>query len=173
MASKRRSMIGLAVVILIGSSPMETRSEPKTDVSYLCTSQVTAGISFNDQEKRWVSTDFSKNEEFVLKIKHLGKKTRKLPGITGIKWSVATYTVSLTKQGENEPTICLDHSNEIAWVIDALDDLLQCVTIAGNTHFQFNLKTNRFLKAYLGYAQAKDNNDDTAAITAGACTKIN
>jgi len=118
-----------------------------------------------------VTTNFGKNEGFVLKINYLGKKTRKLPGI---KWSVETYNVSLTKQGENEPTLCIDHSTEIAWEIDALDYLLQCVTIGGKTHFQFNLKNSRFLSAYLyGYVQGQDNIDDTPAMTAGVCTKIN
>ena len=165
-----KSKIGLAAAIAALITP-QVRCEPKTDASYFCTSQVTTGIGFNDLEKRWVATNSRKNEEFVLKIKYLGKKIRKLPGI---KWSVETYNVSLAKQGESEPTICIDHSTEIAWEIDALDDLLQCVTIGGKTHFQFNLKNNRFLSAYLyGYVQGQDSIDDTPAIAAGICTKTN
>jgi len=165
-----KSKIGLATAIAAFITS-QARCEPKAHASYVCTSQVTAGISFNDQDKRWVTTNVTKDEGFDLKINYLGRKIRKLPGI---KWSVETYNVSLAKQGENEPTICIDHSTEIAWEIDARDDLLQCVTIGGKTHFQFNLKNNRFLSASLyGYVQGQDNIDDTPAITAGVCTKIN
>jgi hypothetical protein len=39
--------------------------------------------------------------------------------------------------------------------------------------YQFNLRTNRFLGAYLeGYVDGKDNNDDTPFVSGGTCSKI-
>ena len=73
-----KSKIGLATAIAAAITS-QARCEPKAHASYVCTPQVTAGIGFNDQEKRWVTTNVMKNEGFVLKINYLGKKPESCP----------------------------------------------------------------------------------------------
>jgi hypothetical protein len=45
---------------------------------------------------------------------------------------------------------------------------------ASMSEYTINLVTNRFFAAYLqGYIDGKENNDNTPAVLAGTCTKIN
>src|SRR5215813_10849546 len=126
--------------------------------TYSCAAESSGGIFYNNQTKKWEGTGFRPLSKFVLKLKYVRTATE-----------VDEYAATITPDGSNDAIACGADRTQLVQ-IDELDFLI-CRTRFYN--YKFNLKTGRFVEAYLmGYINGQDTNDDTPVVSGGACRKI-
>ena len=138
------------------------------DASYSCVVEASGGIRFNETTKKWEGTQFRTDRKFVLRLKFL--KTRVEKDFLGKDETVHDYRVTIALSGGGGAHECFNWaSGDRDIVTIKRDGLLVCDY---RTLYKFNLKTNRFIGAYLlGYISGEDDKD-TPAISGGTCTKI-
>lgn len=158
----------LSAAIVVACVPFTTaKAQLGEDASYFCVVEAVGGLAFDERTKKWVGSTFRPDKKFVLRLKRHRTRVQKA---TFGEDTVHDYNVTLTVAGSNSPSNCGNYPdkhvtvNELGWVV--------CKGL-GLNEYRFNLKTNRFLSAYLlGYIDGADNNDDTPNISGGTCTKI-
>lgn len=111
--------------------------------SYLCVSEASGSVFYNESQKKWEGTAFSTNNEKIILTKKNGK------------WKFKNFGYSF----END----CGEMNEFG--------TFRCNIIFGE--FLFNSKTKRYLKSYaVGYVDGNDNNNNTPAVTIGKCSPL-
>lgn len=140
------------------------------DASYFCTVEMAGGISYDGSSKRWQSTIFNPSGKFVLRLKFEHAKMEKLFSFSELE-KVGYYSISMTNAGTNSPSVCRRYGGDTTPHVQIRDGYFYCSR--NLTDYKFNLRTNRFVSSYMvGYIDGEDKNDNTPAITAGTCTKI-
>ncbi len=167
---KRYLLRGLAVLIFISVSD-EVVAQNRKDLAYFCVSEFAGGLSYNATTGKWESSRFRVDAKFVLRFKFL--KSRMGKDFLGEDEPVHDYNITLTASGSNYAALCEDffrpNDREIITTND--NEFFRCT--ASLTEYIFNLKSNRFLAAYLlGYVSGEDNNKNTPSVSGGTCTKI-
>jgi hypothetical protein len=120
--------------------------------SYFCVGEFAAGAAFSDAAKKWQSTIFRDSDKFVLKLKFLGSLIRK--DVLGQDETVYDYSVTLTQNGSNVARECRS-INMTGKIVSVSSDYISCWSSLQD--YRFNLKTNRFLVAYLhGFTDGVD-----------------
>jgi len=132
-------------------------AQQSNEGSYSCVAESSGGIFYNDQTKKWEGTRFRPLSKFVLRLQYV--RTTPLGD---------EYAVSVTPDGGSEPLSCTSHRTQFA--LFAGPGQLACRTEFYS--YRFNLKSGRFVEAYLmGFVNDHDTNDDTPVVSAGRCTK--
>jgi len=125
--------------------------------AYSCTAESSGGIFFNDQTKKWEGTGFRPLSKFILTLKYVRTTAEG-----------DEYGATITPSGRNDALPCPSYRTQLAQINET--GFLVCRTEFYN--YKFNLKTGRFIEAYLmGYTNGQDINDDTPLVSAGVCTK--
>jgi hypothetical protein len=139
-----------------------------SDASYFCVVESAGGISFNETTKKWESTRFHPDGKFGVRLKFI--KTRVQKDVFEDE-TVHDYNVTITPSGQKTPWECVASSNADPKIVMIEEDaLLDCQALY---IYRFNLKTNRFIRAYLvGYIDGDDNKSDMPGVEGGTCTKI-
>ena len=125
-------------------------------------------MSYDSSLKEWRGTRFKEKEKFILKTQFV--RTESFGNQT-----IEFYNVTVTLEGRESQEDC--YAQMYGEPGDPRDvgafsntKVLNCSTLSRT--YKFNLKTSRFLSAYVeGYVNG-DNNNDTPAFAAGKCTKI-
>ena len=141
------------------------------NASLFCSTEFSAGLSYNSVNKRWQAATFRPSAKFILKLKFQGSRVRK--DILNKDEAVNDYEVTITPAGTNSTVPCYSASNDRRGLISfgEIDNYFDCVAVL--QQYSFNMKNNRFLEAYLfGYVTGEDNNDDTPSVAGGTCTRI-
>jgi len=143
----------IATILITAGSAQQSN-----EGAYSCVAESSGGIFYNDQTKKWEGTRFRPLSKFILRLKYV--RTTALGD---------EYAVSVAPDGKNDPQSCTSHRTQFA--LFAEPGLLTCRTEFYN--YRFNLKSGRFVEAYLmGYVNEHDTNDDTPVVSGGRCTKI-
>ncbi|HEX3339849.1 MAG TPA: hypothetical protein VHT68_11845 [Pseudolabrys sp.] len=133
-------------------------AQQSNEGAYSCVAESSGGIFYNDQTKKWEGTRFRPLSKFVLRLKYV--RTTALGD---------EYAVSVSPEGKNDPQSCTSHRTQFA--LFAEPGLLACRTEF--YAYRFNLKSGRFVEAYMmGYVNDHNTNDDTPVISGGRCTKM-
>jgi hypothetical protein len=134
-------------------------AQKSNEGAYSCTAESSGGIFYNDQTKKWEGTRFRPLSKFVLRFNYV--RTTALGD---------EYAVSVSPEGKNDPQSCTSHRMQFALFTEP--GLLACRTEFYS--YRFNLKSGRFVEAYMmGYVNDDDTNDDTPVVSGGRCTKMN
>ena len=159
-----------ALLLFLGSVLAEAQVAPK-DGSYLCVVEVSAGLRYNERTKKWESATFRPTTKFTMRMKSLRSITRK--DFIGNDQPVHVFDVTTTKAGSSKELPCEKPGEPIEPVVIGGDDVgFDCLG-ADLQEYRFNLKTDRFLTAYMGgYVDGANSNADTPYINGGTCTKI-
>jgi len=134
--------------------------------SYFCASEFSAGIDFDITTKKWGSKRFQASSKFILRVSHGRHRIqRALQDET-----VTDYLATITQMGANFAAPCTTAADH-KFVGRESDHAFACQTFY--TEYRFNLRTMRFLAGYFGgFVDGKDDGNDTPAMSAGTCTKI-
>jgi hypothetical protein len=144
----------LCWIVLLAATPATALCFERKNSVYFCTAQFEGGVAYDDTTKQWHGTIFQPTGNFVVRVTYL---------------QLDEYEVSITDQGESKSYGCTGHNATNPKIGEY--DFLDCYRLG--SEYQFNFKTNRFLKAYLlGYLDGRDNNENTPSISGGVCTKI-
>jgi hypothetical protein len=142
------------------------------DLAYFCTPQVTAGLYYNAPQKKWVGVPFKPPTPFVLRLKFQSTKKEKIYTFSQEE-PVNYYTATMTEQGTSSPGTCRGQDRVFESPVKIVSDDRTFDCTLNITDYRFNLKSNRFLAAYIvGYVDGTDSNADNPSVTAGICTKI-
>lgn len=161
-----KRIAALALILLSNSAS----AFPAKDASYYCNAVATGGLWFNANSGQWEPTKFKPDRKFVLKLRFLAQRQQK--NIFDQIETVGDFEITLTEAGTNNDLPCLNLKDFGPRNSIGTENWLVCTSSL--SEYRFDLNTNRFLAAYLqGYVSGKDTNDDTPAVTAGVCTKIN
>lgn len=158
----------LAIAIVLVSSP--AAALPAKDASYYCNAVASGGIFYNTGTAQWEPTRFKPDRKFVLKLRFLAQRQQK--DLFDQLETVGDFEVTMTDAGTSRALPCANLKDFTPTNSIGKENWLVCVSSL--SEYRFDLNANRFLGAYLqGYVNGKDTNDDTPAVTAGVCTKIN
>lgn len=139
-------------------------AQPTRDAEYFCVEEISGGIAYDASDKKWAGTRLGTDGKFSLSIQHERTTTKK--NLSGTGEEVEDYLVSITPTHTLQAATCFknNRSNPIFKT-----DEFRCQTFQAD--YIFNLKSNRFLLAYLvGYVSGNDDKK-TPHIAAGTCTK--
>ena len=170
MTALPTSVAGPAIIVVTLLFTCGQSNAQEQGRTYLCSSEIEAGLKYDQSAKEWRALKIEEKEKFILKVRF--KRTEK-KGSFGGKTEI--YNLTITPTGTNLAEDCYAKTFGLRGnprEIEAHADyrLLFCYTAFNQ--YTFNLKTNRFLSAFgLGYVNG-DNNDASPAIAAGKCTEI-
>jgi hypothetical protein len=154
--------IGMFALFALG--PLASAQEKNG--AYYCVADASGGIFYDDNSKRWEGTTFCPSTKFVVRLTFAEHKIEK--NFLGDQDDHNYYKIAITDSGDNYASPCT--SDNTGEVIVLNPGLTRCSVISD---YVFDFKNNRFLSAYLlGYVGGKDNNENTPAVSAGTCTKI-
>ena len=126
--------------------------------AFSCAAESSGGIFYNDQTKKWEGTRFRPLSKFILRVKYVRTAAEG-----------DEYAVTVTPNGRNDALPCVSNRTQLAQIDEF--GFLACRTQFHN--YKFNLKSGRFVEAYLmGYFDDRDTNDDTPVVSGGRCMKI-
>lgn len=137
--------------------------------SYYCVTEFAGGLSFDESRKAWGSARLQNENKFVLRLRYEGAVKQK-DALSDTLWE--NYTVTLTAEGDKYTVSCTsDFDYPSKTILVGGYGYVSCTSDL--TLYRFNLRTNRFLTAYLqGFVNGADNNDNTPNVAGGLCTKI-
>jgi hypothetical protein len=136
--------------------------EPKTE-AYICKVEFTGGLAYDVESKSWRSTTFQPKGKFIFRVKSAKTETEKI-GLRAVN-----YEATVTEAGRNREVSCAGGKDKTTSADQ--DGTLDCATAL--YEYKFNLKNNRFLRAYLaGYVNGLNENSDTPGVSGGTCTKM-
>jgi hypothetical protein len=136
--------------------------EPKTE-AYACKVEFTGGLAYDAESKSWQSTTFKPKGKFIFRLKLVKTETEKIGS------HAVTYEATVTEAGRNREVSCAGGKDKTTSADQ--DGTLDCATAL--YQYRFNLKNNRFLRAYLaGYVNGMNENSDTPGVSGGTCIKI-
>lgn len=121
-------------------------SAPSLADQYLCTADMVTGFSWNEEDRKWTSTNFNVNNENYL--------------ISSVESETGGYYV-IKKLGDKKT---------IATCQSGFDErgFLYCKDIVV---FRMNREARRYLLVYpSGYVEGHDNNDNTPFVEIGKCS---
>lgn len=151
--------------------PLAAHAQDKGNHSYFCKTEVAGGLHYNETVKKWTSTSFKPQEDFVLRLKYVETKVEKIWQYASKEEPVTYYSVTLTPKGTTSPYNCFAHDTTNGQVRVTPTTMIVCNS--NLTDYKFNLGGGRFLSAYLfGYVDGLDKNDNTPGVAGGTCTKI-
>jgi hypothetical protein len=165
-------MIRFAVpFLLFNAIAVCSSSAQSNSASYFCVVEFAGGLAYNETLRRWDAARFRPEGKFVLRMQLL--KSRTIKTFSEKEEVVHDYMVTITKSGANSAIPCTSDSPQSRPAV-TVDSYGWLTCSSSLTDYKFNLKTNRFISAYLiGYADGRDTNSDTPSISGGTCTKIN
>ena len=135
--------------------------EPRTE-AYVCKVEFTGGLAYDVEAKSWHSTTFQPKGKFVFRLKSVKNQT----GKTDLH--AVNYEATVTEAGRNREISCAGGKDRTTSADQ--DGTLNCATAL--YEYKFNLKNNRFLRAYLaGYVNGMNESSDTPGVSGGTCTK--
>src|SRR5262245_28457723 len=153
----RHTLIAGSILLMLCAGPALAQSK---DVAYRCVGQAAAGLSYNEQTKKWEGASFRPQQQFVLKMKFVRARE-----------NVSDYGATVTTSGKDTGLPCTSTDTDETVTVTDSDRSFSCTTVAYD--YVFNLSTNRFLSMYVyGYVDGKDSNDNTPVVEGGICTKI-
>jgi hypothetical protein len=161
----------VGTMLLAANVPSAAVAQVNKNAAYFCIAEASGGLYYNGTTKGWEGSSFKAEQKFILRLKFLRTRMQKGTFIFATDEAVSDYEVTTTQSGSNFAEGC--ESDSGAKEITVVDQLgyVNCEESFGR--LKFNLKSNRFLLAYLsGFVNGKENNDDTPAVSGGACTKI-
>jgi hypothetical protein len=162
---------GLLLLVVYGLVSGPVLAADEKDVSYYCTKDAVGGVWYNDKTKKWEAANFKPEGNFVLKMQYLRSYINK--GGFGSS-DITEYTVTLTVAGSKYSAPCsydLFYAHKDKETVPLTNNRLRCN--AALVDYVFDFDSNRFLGAYLqGYTDGVDSNENTPAMSAGTCTKI-
>ncbi len=159
----------VCVISFVVIAPALARFEMK-DMSFFCTAEISAGLSFDKIQKKWVSKTFNADQKFVMRMKYL--QTRTVKNAIGSDESAIDFNVTITKSGRNFASPCTysgwgDKQEPVT--VNNLD-VFGC--ISSLSRYLVNSSTNKFLETYTGEYVHRDDGGDTPYVTGGTCTRI-
>jgi hypothetical protein len=135
--------------------------EPKTE-AYVCKVEFTGGLAYDVGSKSWRSMTFQPKGKFIFRLKFAKTQAEK------IDLHVVDYEATVTESGKNREVSCVRGKGKTTSADQ--DGTLDCATAL--FEYKFNLKNNRFLRAYLvGYVNGMNENSDTPYVSGGTCIK--
>jgi hypothetical protein len=156
----------LSVLLVTGA---QANAQGRPEGSYFCSSEIAAGLKYDPSLKEWRSVTFKEKEKFVLKLRFVRAEQE-------VNYTVETYNLTITREGNDTANDCFAQNYGLAGDPREVQAHAQFRTFNCYNLFhsyRFNMKTNRFLSAYIdGYVDG-DNNENTPSFDAGKCTKIN
>ena len=137
--------------------------EPKAEAdAYVCKVEFTGGLAYDVESKSWRSTTFQPKGKFIFRLKFVKTQIEK------IGLHAANYEATVTEAGRNREVSCAGGKDKTTSADQ--DGTLDCATAL--YEYKFNLKNNRFLRAYLaGYVNGMNENSDTPGVSGGTCIK--
>jgi hypothetical protein len=162
-----------AILSLIFSFSAAGAEPPPTipNSTYFCIVESSGGVAFDARSQKWQGTVFRPEGKFVLKMEWLKSRVENSKYLGDQR--VNDYHVSITQSGGTYPMPCGNGARPDGTVVSIFEGgSFRCE--AGLQDYAFNIGTNRFLVAYMvGFISGTDNNENTPAMSAGTCTKIN
>jgi hypothetical protein len=150
-----------ALLLALGCGRAEAQ-EPKTE-AYICKVEFTGGLAFDVESKSWRSTTFQPKGKFIFRLKFVKPQTEKI-GLHAVN-----YEATVTEAGRSREVSCAGGKDRTT--SPDQDGTLDCATAL--YEYKFNLKNNRFLRAYLaGYVNGMNENSDTPGVSGGTCIKM-
>jgi len=152
----------IGALLLALSCGKAEAQEPKTE-AYVCKVEFTGGLAYDAESKSWQSTTFQPKGKFIFRLKFVRTETEKI-GLHGVN-----YEATVTEAGRNREISCAGGKDKTT--SPDQDGTLDCTTAL--YQYRFNLKNNRFLRAYLaGYVNGMNENSDTPGVSGGTCIKM-
>jgi hypothetical protein len=157
-----------ALSVLVIAVGTQANAQGQPGGTYFCSSEIEAGLKYDPSLKEWRSVRFKEKEKFVLKLRFV----RAEEGLQGGE----IYSLTITPEGRERADECYAKNYGLPGdprELSAHADYRNLFCYTTYRTYQFNMKTSRFLSAYIeGYVDG-DKNGDTPAFAAGKCTKIN
>ena len=153
--------------------PTPLSAQPLKDGAFLCITEKSTGFYYDERLKRWQETNF-KTDQFVLRLRYVGKKENS----PDTNYTLYHYEVIITPVGTSQkrscyPTAEMSHDLSVDAPTIGIADGLYFECHATSFIYKFNLRSHRFLSAYLeGYVHGRDDNNDNPMISVGTCTQI-
>lgn len=150
------------VALLLASAAY---AQPTKDTAYLCVEEIAGGIAYDRLSNKWKGTSFATTGKFTLRLTFEQTRTKKT--ISGKDEAVDDYLISITPTNTRETATCfLEATSQPPF----RGPEFRCHTF--QTDYVFNLKSSRFLLAYLrGYVSGQDD-QSTPHVSAGTCTRV-
>lgn len=150
----------LLVILLLAFSYEKAAAQELKTEAYACKVEFTGGLAYDANSKSWRSTTFQPKGKFVFRLKSVKPEKIDLHAVD--------YEATVTEAGKNREVSCVRGKDKTTNADQ--DGTVSCATALFD--YKFNLKNNRFLRAYLaGYVNGLNENSDTPGVSGGTCTK--
>lgn len=163
-------LISIACIAALMLSPALAQSPPADVEQYICTSELSGGLRWDNEAKRWTEASFRPDLKFLFTVSSI-------PDAATREFSSRLRRVNVKQFGASSlsdvcvsstPLVVSEDPKDI--YIDG-DYTLSCAK--ATEYFKLNLKALRFMMIYPhGYIDGQDRSGNTPMINVGTCVKL-